>query len=100
MFGGLAFLLGGNLAVAVSGQGGIMVRVDPAEEGELLASSRAEEVVMRGRPMTGWLRVAPELLSSDQVLSEWVARAVARVHAVALGPEPGPGLTPGGRPAG
>ena len=57
MFGGLAFLIGGNMAVAASGQGGLLVRVDPAESDELVASTDARPMEMRGREMAGWLRV-------------------------------------------
>ena len=57
MFGGLAFLIGGNLAVAASGQGGILVRVDPERSDSLAAATDAETAVMRGREMRGWLRV-------------------------------------------
>ena len=57
MFGGLAFLIGGNMAIAASGQGGILVRVDPDESNELVASTPGEPMEMRGRQMAGWLRV-------------------------------------------
>src|SRR5262249_13553694 len=57
MFGGLAFRVGGNMAIAASGQGGVLVRVDPEESEELVAGSDAYVAVMRGRPMEGWLRV-------------------------------------------
>src|SRR5438105_407180 len=57
MFGGLAFLLGGNMAVAASGQGGLLARVDPAESDRLVQETPAEEMVMRGRAMAGWLRL-------------------------------------------
>ena len=77
MFGGLAFLVGGNMAVAASGQGGLMVRVDPAEGGNLLGTTPAEPMVMRGREMSGWLRVADEHVASDAALKEWVDRGVA-----------------------
>ena len=60
MFGGLAFLVGGNMAIAASGQGGILVRVDPEESSALVAKTAAEVMVMRGRPMEGWLRVGAE----------------------------------------
>ena len=73
MFGGLAFLVNGNMAVAASGQGGILVRVDPAESGELVSSTGAEEMVMRGRSMAGWLRVEP---AGDE-LRGWVERGVS-----------------------
>lgn len=70
MFGGLAFLISGN--IAASGQGGIMVRVDPGASDELVASGDADLVEMRGRPMRGWLRVAPERLRTRQQLARWV----------------------------
>ena len=73
MFGGLAFLVHGNMAVAASGQGGILLRVDPAESAELVSSTGAEEMVMRGRSMAGWLRVEP---TADE-LPGWVERGVA-----------------------
>lgn len=76
MFGGLGFMVGGNMAVAASGQGGIMVRVDPAEGEELLATTPAEPMEMRGRTMSGWLRVASDQVTSDDDLREWVERGV------------------------
>lgn len=77
MFGGLAFLVGGNMAVAASGQGGLMVRVDPAESAELVARTGAQVLVMRGREMPGWLRVDSADVGSDEALAPWVARGVA-----------------------
>jgi TfoX/Sxy family transcriptional regulator of competence genes len=77
MFGGLAFLIGGNMAIAASGQGGILVRVDPAESDELVASTPAEPLVMRGRAMAGWLRVDTDAIDDDAVLAEWVERGAA-----------------------
>jgi TfoX/Sxy family transcriptional regulator of competence genes len=74
MFGGLAFLVSGNMAIAASGEGGAMVRVDPAESAGLIASTPATMVVMRGRAMPGWLRVDSEHLTADRVLAEWVDR--------------------------
>jgi len=74
MFGGLAFLAGGNMAVAASGQGGLLVRVDPAESDELVASTPAETMVMRGRAMPGWLRVDASDVAEDAALAEWVER--------------------------
>jgi TfoX/Sxy family transcriptional regulator of competence genes len=74
MFGGLAFLVGGNMALGVSGQGGLLVRVDPQESDELVASTSAELMEMRGRSMRGWLRVAARDVDSDDVLAEWVDR--------------------------
>ena len=76
MFGGLAFLIGGNMAVAASGQGGLMVRVDPDEGDELIQTTPAEPMEMRGRTMTGWLRVADDVVADDAVLEEWVKRGV------------------------
>ena len=72
MFGGLAFLLGGNMAVAASGQGGILVRVDPAQSDALIAKSHAELMEMRGRSMSGWLRVASEHVRTKRQLAKWV----------------------------
>ena len=72
MFGGLAFLIGGNMAVAASGQGGVLVRVDPAESDRLVATTNARLMEMRGRSMQGWLRVAPEDLRTKRQLAKWV----------------------------
>jgi TfoX/Sxy family transcriptional regulator of competence genes len=77
MFGGLAFLIRGNMAVAASGQGGIMVRVDPALSDALTADSPARPVEMRGRPMRGWLRVDIEHLQTAEELAAWVARGIS-----------------------
>ena len=77
MFGGLSFLVGGNMAVAASGQGGLLVRLDPAESDELVRTTGASLMEMRGRSMRGWLRVGGEELSSAAELSEWVERGVA-----------------------
>jgi hypothetical protein len=72
MFGGLAFLIGGNMAIAASGQGGVLVRVDPEQSDNLVATTTATEAVMRGRPMAGWLRVASEDLRTKRQLAKWV----------------------------
>jgi TfoX/Sxy family transcriptional regulator of competence genes len=72
MFGGLAFLIGGNMAVAASGQGGLLVRHDPEESDRLVGKSKAEPMMMRGRPMQGWLRVPPEAVRTKQQLRKWV----------------------------
>jgi TfoX/Sxy family transcriptional regulator of competence genes len=77
MFGGLAFLVGGNMAVGVSGQGGLLVRVDPEQSDELVASTGAELMEMRGRSMRGWLRVSAEDVASDAELASWVERGTA-----------------------
>ncbi|TML48455.1 MAG: TfoX/Sxy family protein [Actinobacteria bacterium] len=72
MFGGLAFLVGGNMAIAASGQGGVLVRVDPAQSDELVATTQARVAVMRDRPMPGWLRVDTEDVRSQGELARWV----------------------------
>src|SRR5204862_3950360 len=72
MFGGLAFLIGGNMAVAASGQGGLMVRVDPEKSHELVATTPAELMEMRGRSMKGWLRVGSNDLHADSELARWI----------------------------
>jgi TfoX/Sxy family transcriptional regulator of competence genes len=72
MFGGLAFLIRGNMAVAASGQGGLLVRVDPAQSETLVATTSARPMEMRGRQMPGWLRVGAEDLRSDRQLAKWV----------------------------
>ena len=77
MFGGLAFLIGGNMSVAASGQGGLMVRVPPGETEALLRKPGADVFEMRGRAMQGWLRVQGPVLDDDGVLAEWVRRGVA-----------------------
>jgi TfoX/Sxy family transcriptional regulator of competence genes len=77
MFGGLAFLVGGNMAVSASGQGGLMVRVDPDAAAELLARPHAKPFEMRGRPMDGWLRVDREGVRTKRQLEPWVKRGVA-----------------------
>jgi TfoX/Sxy family transcriptional regulator of competence genes len=77
MFGGLAFLINGHMAVAASGKGGLLVRVDPEKEDDLLEFEHVEVMVMAGREAHGWLRVTPEALDDDTVLREWVDRGVA-----------------------
>jgi hypothetical protein len=72
MFGGLAFLIGGNMAIAASGQGGVLVRVDPAESDALVASTNAHVMEMRGRQMQGWLRVGSEDVRTKRQLAKWV----------------------------
>jgi TfoX/Sxy family transcriptional regulator of competence genes len=77
MFGGLGFMIGGNMAVAASGQGGILVRVDPDESAGLVATTPAEPMEMRGRSMSGWLWVATDDVADDSALAEWVERGAA-----------------------
>jgi TfoX/Sxy family transcriptional regulator of competence genes len=72
MFGGLAFLIGGNMAVAASGQGGLLVRADPDESDTLVATTSARLMEMRGREMRGWLRVDADDVRSEGELAKWV----------------------------
>lgn len=85
MFGGLAFLVGGNMAVSVSGRGGIMVRVDPDESDKLTAAGEATLTVMQGRPMRGWLRVDADRVERKAQLEPWVRRGLA--YAASLPPK-------------
>jgi TfoX/Sxy family transcriptional regulator of competence genes len=77
MFGGLAFLVGGHMSVAASGQGSLMVRVDPADTDDLLTRPHARPFEMRGRAMRGWLRVDAEGVRTKRQLEPWVERGVA-----------------------
>ena len=77
MFGGLGFLIAGNMAVAASGQGGALVRVDPAESDTLIATTNARLMEMGGRRMRGWLRVDPEDLRTKRQLAKWVGLGTA-----------------------
>ena len=90
MFGGLAFLIHGHMAISASGQGGVLVHVDPGRSAGLVAATGATIAVMQGREMPGWLRVSPEDLASDDDLSRWVeigigARTVAAAEAAREG---------------
>jgi len=76
MFGGLAFVVGGNMAVTASGQGGMVVRVDLQDNQALLARPHTELFEMRGRAMQGWLRVDAEGLRTKRQLEPWVRRGV------------------------
>ena len=86
MFGGIAFLVDGQMAVAASGAGGLMVRVAPEDEDALLSEPGVTPMVMRERPVTGWLRVAAEAVEADDALAAWVARGLARARSL---PRPG-----------
>ena len=77
MFGGLAFLIGGHMAVAASGQGGLLLRCDPDDTDALLQEPGAEEFEMRGKGMQGWLRVEQSAVDDDAALRQWVERGVA-----------------------
>jgi TfoX/Sxy family transcriptional regulator of competence genes len=80
MFGGLAFLVGGHMAVAASRRGGLMVRVDPADAEELTARPGVSRMEMQGREMDGWLLVDGDAIRDDAGLEEWVHRGVACVE--------------------
>jgi TfoX/Sxy family transcriptional regulator of competence genes len=77
MFGGLAFLIGGHMTVSASGQGGLLLRVEPDQTDALLEQPHAEPFVMRGRAMKGWMRVAPDGVGTVEALRPWVERGVA-----------------------
>jgi TfoX/Sxy family transcriptional regulator of competence genes len=85
MFGGLAFLIGGNMAVAASAHGGLLLRVDPADGKKLLTKPEARPMVMRGRAMDGWIRVDSKALGTKRDLERWVRQGVA--HARSLPPK-------------
>ena len=91
MFGGLAFLIQGNMAVSASGQGGLMLRVDPMQSASLISEPHVQRVEMRGRLMDGWLRVSPEALEGEDDLRRWVG------HGVRYAPS---GCAPSSRPGG
>jgi TfoX/Sxy family transcriptional regulator of competence genes len=76
MFGGLAFLINGNMSVSASSRGGLLLRVDPDQTDALVDEPHAERMVMRGRPMDGWLRIATEGVQSAVDLRRWVDRGV------------------------
>ena len=82
MFGGLAFFVGGNMAVTVSSRGGVLVRVDPSQSDRLVAAGRAEVAIMRGRRMRGWLRVPPEYLRTERQLAVWVRRGIDQARSL------------------
>ncbi|MEV6066805.1 TfoX/Sxy family protein [Nocardia sp. NPDC052001] len=77
MFGGLAFLIGGNMAIAASGKGGLLVRVSPENYTDLLVPGSVETMIMGGNETRGWLRVTAETVEDDDALTEWVERAIA-----------------------
>lgn len=72
MFGGLAFLVNGNMSVAASGGGGLMLRCAPADTERLVSEAGVARMEMRGRSMDGWLRIEPEVIASDGSLARWV----------------------------
>jgi TfoX N-terminal domain len=82
MFGGLAFLVNGHMAVSASGQGGLLLRCDPAETDSLARQPHAGRFEMRGRAMDGWLRVDLEAVDNDEDLRRWVTLALAYVRSL------------------
>jgi hypothetical protein len=91
MFGGLAFLIRGHMAISASGQGGVLVHVDPERTGGLVAATEATVAVMQGREMPGWLRVGADDVATDDQLSPWVEIGIG--HARSLPPK-----KPAGKP--
>jgi TfoX/Sxy family transcriptional regulator of competence genes len=83
MFGGLAFLLHGNMCVSASGQGGLLARIDPDDTAEALAKPHASLMEMGKRSMAGWIRVAPEGVRTKRDLAPWVKRSVAYARTLA-----------------
>lgn len=85
MFGGLAFLIDGHLAVSANSRGDMLLRCDPADTEQLAEHPAVEPYVMRGKPMTGWLDVKPDAIAEDGDLQRWVTRGVR--YARSLGSE-------------
>jgi len=85
MFGGLAFLVNGNMAVSASGKGGLLLRVDPAQTESLVAKPHAAHFEMRGREMNGWLRIDAEGVATSRDLKKWVATGIG--YARSLSPK-------------
>jgi TfoX/Sxy family transcriptional regulator of competence genes len=83
MFGGLAFLIDGNMAVSASSKGGLLLRVDPAETESLVSEPHSQRFEMRGRQMDGWLRIDPEALKTDAELRRWVRHGVTYARSLA-----------------
>jgi len=83
MFGGLAFLINGNLAVSASSKGGLLLRVDPATTDSLVSEPDVRRFEMRGREMDGWLRVDTTVVDSDKELRRWVRIGVAYARSLA-----------------
>lgn len=85
MFGGLAFLINGNMAISASGNGGLLVRSDPNDPTGLHNEVGVEAAIMRGRVMSGWLRVSDDAVESDEALARWVA--IGTAYAKSLPPK-------------
>jgi hypothetical protein len=89
MFGGIAFLIEGSMALAVSGQGGLLARVDTEDGVALSERDGVAPMIMNRRPMRGWLRVAPDVVADDASLDEWVTRCVDYVKGTINAPGDG-----------
>ncbi|MCW6009846.1 TfoX/Sxy family protein [Micromonospora sp. CPCC 205371] len=85
MFGGLAWLANGNMAVAVRGKGGLLVRTDPADTEAMLDEPGTDTMIMRGREMRGWITVAPQACAAPEDVARWVERGLA--YALTLPPK-------------
>jgi TfoX/Sxy family transcriptional regulator of competence genes len=85
MFGGLAWLVFGNMAVVVRGKGGLLVRIDPADHDAILAEAGTAAMVMRGRQMRGWITVTPQACTTPSDLATWVQRGLT--YALTLPPK-------------
>ena len=83
MFGGLAFLVNGNMAVSASSQGGLLLRIDPAQAEALVDQVHVRRFEMRGREMDGWLRVDVDLLETDDQLRRWVNHGLTYARSLA-----------------
>lgn len=83
MFGGLAFLVHGNMAVSASSQGGLLLRIDPAQADSLVDQQHVRRFEMRGREMDGWLRVDDELLGTEDQLARWVNHGLTYARSLA-----------------
>ena len=86
MFGGIAFLVNGHMAVSASGQGGLLLRVDPGQTDRLLARTHTSVAVMRGREMRGWMRIEADAIKTTRQLREWARHGVE--FARSLPPKP------------
>ncbi|MGH3331398.1 MAG: TfoX/Sxy family protein [Nocardioidaceae bacterium] len=83
MFGGLAFLVNGNMAVSASSQGGLLLRIDPGQAESLVDQQHVRRFEMRGREMDGWLRVDVEVLETDDELRRWVHHGLTYARSLA-----------------
>lgn len=83
MFGGLAFLIDGNMAVSASSQGGLLLRIDPVQAESLVDQQHVRRFSMRGRDMDGWLRVDAEVLGTDDELRRWLAHGLTYARTLA-----------------